>query len=110
VLDSFTTNAGKEEGVMTVSTLSRYIVSDATLLRGEPVIIGTKTPVRAIVELWRLGILPEEIPGHLPHITLAQVFDALSYYSDHQAEINDYIERNRVPEQLVHPAVRTANA
>ncbi len=95
---------------MTVSTLSRYVVSDATLLKGEPVIVGTKTSVRAIVELWRLGISPEEIPGHLPHITLAQVFDALSYYSDHQADINGYIERNRVPEQLVHPAVRPTPA
>jgi len=92
---------------MAVSTLSRYIISDAALLQGEPVIIATKTPVRAIVELWRLGIQPEEIPAHLLHITLAQVFDALSYYADHQSEINTYIERNHVPEELVHPAVRT---
>jgi uncharacterized protein (DUF433 family) len=91
---------------MAVTTLSRYIVSDATLLQGEPVVAGTKTPVRAIVELWRLGIPPEEISSHLPHITLAQVFDALSYYTDHQAEINAHIERNRVPDHLVHPAVR----
>ncbi|WP_292738054.1 DUF433 domain-containing protein [Nostoc sp. JL31] len=30
-----------------------------------------RTPVRAIVENWRLGIRPEEIPLHLPHLTLA---------------------------------------
>jgi len=95
---------------MAVTTLSRYIVSDAALLQGEPVVAGTKTPVRAIVELWRLGIPPEEISSHLPHITLAQVFDALSYYSDHQAEINAHIERNRVPDHLVHPAVRAKTA
>lgn len=93
---------------MTVSTLSRYIVSDAALLKGEPIVVGTKTPVRAIVEIWRLGTSPEEIPSHLPHLTLAQVFDALSYYTDHQTEINGYIEHNRVPEHLVHPAVRAA--
>jgi len=67
---------------------------------------GTKTPVRAIVELWRMGVLPEEISEHLPHISLARVFDALSYYIDHQAEINRYIEINRIPEDLIHPAVR----
>ena len=60
-----------------------YIVSDTRLLGGEPVIQGTKTTVRSIVELWRLGISPEEIPLHLPQLQLAQVFDALSYYSDH---------------------------
>ncbi|MEM6714160.1 MAG: DUF433 domain-containing protein, partial [Cyanobacteria bacterium P01_C01_bin.147] len=32
--------------------------------------------------------------------------DALSFYLDHQAEVNGYIERNRVPDDLVHPAVR----
>jgi uncharacterized protein (DUF433 family) len=83
-----------------------YIVSDKRLLDGEPVIQGSKTTVRAIVELWRLGTQPEEIPHHLPHLQLAQVFDALSYYSDHQVEINQYIERNRVPDHLVHPAVK----
>jgi uncharacterized protein (DUF433 family) len=95
---------------MAVTTLSRYIVSDPVLLQGEPVVAGTKTPVRAIVELWRLGVRPEEIPLHLPHLTLSQVFDALSFYEDHQAEINEHIERNRVPDHLVHPSVRAASA
>ena len=40
--------------------------------------------------LWQLGISPEEIPTHLPHLTLVQVFDALSFYLDNQAEMNDY--------------------
>lgn len=83
-----------------------YVASDPHLLQGEPVIQGTKTTVRAIVELWRLGIQPEEILSHLPHLQLAQVFDALSYYSDHQEEINRYIELNRVPDNLVHPAIK----
>lgn len=62
--------------------------------------------MRAIVELWRLGVTPEEIPAHLPHLTLAQVFDALSYYADHQTEIQSYLDCNAVPDDLVHPMVR----
>ncbi len=42
----------------------------------------------------------------LSYLTLAQVFDALSFYLDHQAEINYYIERNQVPYELVHPSVK----
>lgn len=80
-----------------------YIVTDDLILSGEPISMGTRTPVRAIVELWRQGIAPEEIPTHLPHLTLAQVFDALSYYSDHQSEINQHIERNRIPDTLIDP-------
>jgi uncharacterized protein (DUF433 family) len=75
-------------------------------LNGEPIIKGTRTPVRAIVETWRMGVAPEEIPKGLPHLTLAQVFDALSYYSDCQEEINAYIDRNRIPDRLLDPLVQ----
>ena len=91
---------------MTTATENRYIVRDTSILGGEPIIRGTRTPVRAIVELWRLGIPPDEVPAHLPHLTLAQVFDALSYFSDHQGEIAEYIEQNRVPEEKIDPRVR----
>ncbi|MBD2568614.1 DUF433 domain-containing protein [Anabaena lutea] len=93
---------------MFAETSSRYVTRNPEILGGEPIIIGTRTSIRAIVGLWRLGIMPEEIPNHLPHLTLAQVFDALSFYLDHQAEINDYIERNQVPHELVHPSVKAA--
>lgn len=58
------------------------------------------------MEIWRLGIAPEEIPEHIPHLSLAKIFDALSYYSDHQDEINAYIEQNRIPDHLVDPLVQ----
>ena len=91
---------------MVHATEHLYIVRDDEILSGEPIVKGTRTPVRAIVENWRLGLAPEEIPHHLPHLTLAQVFDALSYYCDHQAEINAHIERNRIPEDKLYPATR----
>ena len=83
-----------------------YVTSDKDILGGEPIIRETRTPVRAIVELWRMGITPEEIPTRLPDLTLAQVFDALSYYSDNKEEINSYIERYQIPEELLDPLVR----
>lgn len=88
------------------ATAHRYIVREPTILRGEPIIVHTRTSVRAIVELWRQGIAPEMIPHSLPHITLAQVFDALSYYSDNQEEIQAYIEKNRIPDHLIDPRVK----
>ena len=85
---------------MPASATSRYVIRDPQILCGEPIVSGTRTPVRAIVELWRLGVAPEEIPSHLPHLTTAQVFDALSFYSDNQAEIGAYIERNAIADSL----------
>ena len=91
---------------MTVATEHLYIVTDKKILNGEPIIKSTRTPVRAVVEIWRMGVAAEEIPKRLRRHTLAQVFDALSYYSDHQDEINAHIERNRIPEDLIDPLVK----
>jgi uncharacterized protein (DUF433 family) len=87
-------------------TENRYVVRNDKILSGEPIIKGTPTPVRAIVETWRQGVFPEEILKLWPHLTLAQVFDALSYYSEHQEEINEYIQRNRILAHLIDPLVR----
>ena len=85
-----------------------YVAKHEGICGGEPVIEGTRTPVRAIVETWRMGVPPEEIPSRLPHLTLAQVFDALSYFADHTDEINGYIEKNRIPEHLLDPRFKSA--
>ncbi len=88
---------------MSVTTETFYITTDEAILSGVPIIKNTRTPVRATVELYRLGISPEEIPTHLPHLSLAQVFSALSYYSDHTEEINEYILKNRIEENTSLP-------
>ena len=93
---------------MTTTPVSRYVTRNSDILSGEPIIMGTRISVRVIVGLWRLGTPPEEIPTQYPQLTLAQVFDALSFYLDNQAEINDYIEQNHIPDDLIHPAVRKA--
>ena len=87
---------------MVQSTEHLYVVRDENILNGEPIIKGTGTPVRAIVETWRMGIPPEEIANGLPHLTLSQVFNALSYYSDRQEEIKtEEIEENQLQ---IHPS------
>jgi uncharacterized protein (DUF433 family) len=91
---------------MVKSTEHRYIVINSEILNGEPIIVNTRTPVRAIVEMWRNGTTPEEISSGLPHLTLAQVFDALSYFSDNQEEINNYIQLNRIADNLIDPLVK----
>lgn len=88
---------------MATATEYKYIESDRKILGGEPVVRGARTPVRAIVENWRFGLSPEEIVIRMPHVRLAQIFEALSYYSDHQKEINKYIEKIRFPKVKFTP-------
>ena len=91
---------------MDTAVAYRYITSDEKILGGEPIIKGTRTSVRAIVDEWRRGVAPEEIPNGLPHLTLAQVFEALSYFSDNKEEITEFIKKNRIPENLIHPLIK----
>jgi len=63
---------------------------------GEPVVRGTRFPVRSIVEyVLRAGMTPEEVVAEWKQLTLAQVHDALSYYYDHKAEVDRSIRANR---------------
>jgi len=91
---------------MVTATEHPYIVANDEIFKGEPIIKGSRIAVRHIVEYWRAGVSPEEILTYYPHLTLAQIFDALSYYSDHQEEISKYIEKNRIPDELIAPLVR----
>ena len=91
---------------MTTAKGHPYVISDDSILNGAPIVKGTRTPVRAIAELWKFGVTPEEIVMRLPHVTLAQVFDALSYYQDHREEIDQDILRNRVPDMLIDPRLQ----
>jgi uncharacterized protein (DUF433 family) len=79
-----------------ISTIEARIISDPAIHGGEPIIEGTSTPVRAVAELWNQGMPAEEVPVHLPHLHLAQVFEALRYYLTHREGIDKHIEANRV--------------
>lgn len=91
---------------MVTATEHIYIITNDEISDGEPIIKGSRIAVRHIVEYWRAGVSPEEILTYYPNLTLAQIFDALSYYSDHQDEINKYIEKNRIPDERLDPLVK----
>jgi len=66
-----------------------YIVSLKTHCSGSPVIVGTKFPVRSVVfYVLKQGMTPEELVKEFSHLTLPQVYDALSYYYEHKEEID----------------------
>ncbi len=78
-------------------TAHPYIVRDSAIYGGEPIVEGTRTGVRHIILLFQSGKDPEEI-ANSQRITLAQVYDAISYFYDNEAEITHYI-RNELWEE-----------
>ena len=71
-----------------------YITKDIKICGGEPIIKGTRISVRLIAEYENAGKNADEIVAMYPHITHAQVYDALSYYYDNKEEIDRYREEN----------------
>jgi uncharacterized protein (DUF433 family) len=78
----------------------RYITQIPGVCGGRPIIKGTRTPVKAIAGYYKMGLSVEEILEGLPHLTPAQVYEALSYYHDHQSEIEQDIAESQV-ERLI---------
>lgn len=77
---------------MSRKVIHPYISQQEGIQGGQPIITGTRTMVRSIVIYYKMGDTPEEIQQKLPHITLAQIYDALSYYYDFREEIDRDIE------------------
>jgi uncharacterized protein (DUF433 family) len=80
-----------------VKTEHPHIVRLEHVCGGEPVIDGLRVSVRHVATLHQRGDGTAEIAEALG-LTEAQVFHALSYYSDHQDEIDVLIAE----EELAH--------
>ena len=68
--------------------------------RSEPraTIKGTRVGVEVIVGYTQAGYSPREMvddmASAMPQLSLAQIYDALSYYEDHRAEVDESIRLN----------------
>lgn len=86
-----------QQGADRVNWFDEYVARIDGVQGGEPVLRGTRTPVRTIAVLFR-EIYPGDLGqarASLPHLQPIQVDAALAYYAAHKAEINDDIARHR---------------
>ena len=59
-----------------------------------PIIAGTKMKItELILDKIAYGWSPEELQFQHPHLKLGQIYSALAYYSDHQEELDEIIQR-----------------
>jgi len=72
-----------------------HITSDPNICGGSPIISGTRFPVRsAVIFILHHGLTPEELVARFPHLTLAQIHDALAYFYDNRKEIEKDMAEN----------------
>ena len=79
-----------------IKTEHPYIIRVNEICSGSPILTGTRTRVIDIViEYTMLGSSPDEIVDAHPHLNLAKVHDALSYYYEHREKLDNEIQ-NRI--------------
>jgi len=83
-----------EMASLRLKTEHPHIVRIGGVCGGRPIIVGTRISVRTIVERTRLGDSPEQVMETYPPLTLAQVYDALSYYHEHKSAIEAELTAN----------------
>ena len=78
------------------STEHPHIVRVAGICGGRPTIKDSRIAVSHIAQLYKGGDTTDEILQAHPHLQAAAVYDAISYYLDHQQEIEQEIAENRL--------------
>ena len=78
----------------THDTTYTHIVRIPGVVGGEPVIEGTRVPVRCIVIAFRLYGSLERVLEAYPRVSREAAEEALSYYEANRAEIDRYIQEN----------------
>ena len=71
----------------TVTDIGSLIVRSDDVRGGRPRVAGTGVTVRRIVGWYKRGLTPEEIITEIPHLSLAHVYAALTYYHANRDEI-----------------------
>jgi uncharacterized protein (DUF433 family) len=70
-----------------------YITRKKGVCGGKPIIAGTRIKVTQIaIEYEMMGLTADQIIEAHPHLTLAQIHDALSYYYESIEELNAEIK------------------
>jgi uncharacterized protein (DUF433 family) len=83
-----------------VRTEHPHIVMTEGLCGGRPAIEGSRISVEFLARYARSGHEPLDIAAMHPHLKLAAIYDAYSYYFDHKADIDREIEENTLEKVL----------
>lgn len=68
------------------------IVRDPRIQGGEPIVRGTRVPVRAVVVAWREYLDIAALLQAFPRLGEEDVNQALGYYEAHRQELDDLIQ------------------
>jgi uncharacterized protein (DUF433 family) len=78
---------------------------------GEYYVARTRVPIGVIIAAWQRHASPEQIVEQIPSLTLADIYGVVTYYLDHQQELDAHFaalreeyERERMQARANDPA------
>lgn len=80
---------------MATEIIHPYVTKDKRIGGGKPIIKDTRTIVANIVAYYKLGYSPEELAREFPHLSLSQIYDALSFYHENAVQIDNEIDNEK---------------
>lgn len=80
---------------MSTNIIHPYITRNKNVAGNKPIIKGTRTRVANIIAYYKLGYSAEELAREFPHLSLAQIHDALSFYYENSAQIDKEIDEEK---------------
>ena len=92
--------------------ISSLVTTTPGVRGGRPYVVGAGVTVRRIVDmLYREGLNPEQIVEDMPHLTLAGVYAALTFYHANQAQLDtdfaaEDIEADKIEQYWLRSPVR----
>jgi uncharacterized protein (DUF433 family) len=90
----------------TTTDIGTLIVRSPEIRGGRPRVAGSGVTVQRIVGWYRLGLNAEEIAERIGHITVGQVYAALTYYHANR----DEIDADLAAEEAVTEAIERQHA
>lgn len=83
-----------------VATEHPHIVRTEGIVGGRPRVRNSRLAVWLLAAMWKEGDTVEELALSYKHVPKSALYDAISYYLDHQTEIDREIEENKVESVL----------
>jgi uncharacterized protein (DUF433 family) len=60
---------------------------------GEYYVVNTRVPVGVVIAAWQRATTPQHIVEQFPSLSLADVYGVITYYLDHQQELDAHFAR-----------------
>lgn len=67
---------------------------------------GMRVSLDSLIYQWREGLSPETIRECFPVLNLKQVYGAITYYLEHQDEMDEYLKQAEAEEERIFENIR----